>query len=108
MLPRELVEPPLEGTPQAEIISVESQNAPRQHRLVKPIRERHGNAHHPSCAGPSHDLPNLDETEARRDLALARSYVCRDSGPGQSLEGLAEPPIAVAPGLAPRGQQQVM
>ena len=117
MLARQLVDPPLQGLAQAEIVAAQRQHRFRQHRPVQPVRQRHRHLHHAPAAGfrggrGAHDLPALDQAKAGRDLhgmiGRAGHDVGGDPGARQPLERLAEPGIAVAAGFAVGGDQQVM
>ena len=108
MLAGQLVDTPLERFAQAEVVAAQGQHRFRQHRAEQPVRQRHRHRDHPPAARPAHDLPAVDQAEAAGGLDAAGGEVGGDAGAGQPLEGIAQPGIPVAAGVAVGGDQQVV
>ena len=108
MFARQLVDAPLQRLPEAEIIAGKRQHRFCQHRPVQPVAERHRHADHAAAAGAAHDLPAFDQAKAAGGLGGAGDDIGGDAGAGQPLEGLAQPAIGIAAGLAIGRHQQVM
>ena len=108
MLARQFIDAPLQRLAQPEIVAAERQDRFRQHRAIKPVRQRDRHLHHAPALGAAQDLPAFDQAEAGCRLQPAGCDVGGDARARQPLERLAQPPVAVAGGFAVGRHQQVM
>ena len=108
MLARDLVDAPLQRFSEAEIIAAEREDRFCHHRAEEPVRERHRHADHAPAARVAHDLPGLDQPEARRHLVATGFQVGGDAGAREPLERFLEAAIGVARGFAVGRHKQVM